>query len=220
MELELVTFKICPFGQRPLVTLLYKQVAHRLTYITPDALPEWFAETSPLGKVPLLKVDGKAVIFESAVINEFIDEISGGGLLPTEPLARALNRAWIEYASACLGDMHGMSTAADEAAFTSNREGLLKKLAYLEKHLAAGPYFNGAEFSLVDSAFGPFFQRVEFLNHAHEFLNWADYPKTAAWAQTLLDLPAMRDALPEDFAERYRMFLGRQGGYAAGLFVK
>jgi len=45
-------------------------------------------EISPLGQVPLLKV-GNEVLFESAAITEFIDDISEGSLHPEDPLVRA-----------------------------------------------------------------------------------------------------------------------------------
>ncbi|GAB6044078.1 glutathione S-transferase family protein [Endothiovibrio diazotrophicus] len=219
MELELVTFKICPFGQRPLITLRYKQVPHQVTYITPDTLPDWFATTSPLGKVPLLKVDGETVLFESAVINEFVDEISVGSLLPEAPVERAMARAWVEFASACLVDMHGLSTAADETAHGGAREGLLKKLAWLERHTGEGRYFLGEGFSLIDTAFGPLFQRLDLLQAAHPFIPWEEYPKVRRWADTLLAMEAISGAVPEDFEQRYKGFLKMQGGYGAKLFA-
>lgn len=219
MELELVTFKICPFGQRPLITMRHKGVPHTVTYITPDTLPDWFAEVSPLGKVPLLKVDGETVLFESAVINEFADEISEGSLLPEDPTARALARAWVEYASACLVDMHGLSTAADEEAYTTARDALAKKLKWLESHMGEGPYFLGTEFTLVDTAFGPLFQRLDLLQAAHAFIVWSCLPKVRKWADTLLAMETITGAVPEDFQMRYKGFLKMQGGYGAELFA-
>lgn len=219
MELELVTFKICPFGQRPLITMRYKQVSHEVNFVTPDSLPEWFPRVSPLGKVPLLKVDGETVLFESAVINEFVDEISEGSLLPEEPVARAMARAWVEYGSACLVDMHGLSIAATEEAFSGARDALAKKFDWLESHMGDGPYFLGADFSLVDTAFGPLFQRLDLLQAAHAFIEWESYPKVRAWADTLLAMEVVTGAVPEDFQMRYKGYLKMQGGYGAELFA-
>ena len=88
MELELISFKLCPFVQRSVITLLYRDVPHRTTYIDLDEPPVWFAKISPFGKVPVLRVDGDSVLFESAVINEFIDEASPGSMQPEDPLRR------------------------------------------------------------------------------------------------------------------------------------
>ena len=85
MQLELISTRRCPFVQRSLITLNYKNIEHQMTFVDLDNPPAWFSEISPFGKVPLLRVDKDTVIFESAVINEFLDEITPGQLHPTDP---------------------------------------------------------------------------------------------------------------------------------------
>jgi glutathione S-transferase len=102
MALHLISFKTCPFVQRAVITLKHKDIDFDITYIDLADPPDWFLEMSPLKKVPVLKVDDE-ILFESAVINEYLDEITGGDLQPKDPLARAKNRAWIEFASNMLG---------------------------------------------------------------------------------------------------------------------
>jgi len=79
MSIELISFKTCPFVQRAAITLGYKKVEHEVTYIDLADPPDWFLDISPLAKVPILKVDGE-ILFESAVINEYLDDITGGDL--------------------------------------------------------------------------------------------------------------------------------------------
>ena len=54
-DIELISFKICPFVQRSVIALKEKQVDFKVTYIDLANPPEWFSEVSPLGKVPVLK---------------------------------------------------------------------------------------------------------------------------------------------------------------------
>jgi len=96
MTLKLVSFKACPFVQRVAITLQYKGIDYDIEYIDLGNPPEWFLAISPLKKVPLLIVDG-TVIFESAVINEYIDEVYTPMLHPQDLLMKAINRSWIEY---------------------------------------------------------------------------------------------------------------------------
>ena len=103
MGLELVSFAICPYVQRAVITLKEKGVAFDITYIELDNPPAWFKEDSPLGKVPLLKVDGE-VLFESAIITEYLDEVYPPTLHPGDPLLRAKHRGWIEFGSNLLVD--------------------------------------------------------------------------------------------------------------------
>jgi len=69
---ELISFELCPFVQRSVITLLQKGVDFKINYIDIHDPPEWFQQISPLGKVPVMRVDN-TVLFESAVINEYLD---------------------------------------------------------------------------------------------------------------------------------------------------
>ena len=70
---ELISFKLCPFVQRSVIVLLEKEAPFDITYIDLSNPPDWFKAISPMGKVPVLKVDD-TVLFESAVIMEYLDE--------------------------------------------------------------------------------------------------------------------------------------------------
>ena len=158
MSLHLISYKTCPFVQRAVITLKHKNIDFDITYIDLADPPGWFLELSPLAKVPVLKVDDE-VLFESAVINEYLDEITGGELQPREPLARAKNRAWIEFASNMIGNLYMMKMSKDEERYSKYREVLVSQLERIEKHLGNGPWFNGDEFSLADTAFAPLFRQ-------------------------------------------------------------
>ncbi len=73
--IELISFNLCPFVQRSVITLNKKGIDYKITYIDLADKPDWFLALSPLGKVPVLK-HGDEVLFESAVINEYLDEIT------------------------------------------------------------------------------------------------------------------------------------------------
>jgi glutathione S-transferase len=218
MELELVSFKICPFVQRAVTTLRYKQTAFKLTHIDLSDPPHWFKAVSPFGKVPLLKVDQQHVIFESAVIDEFLDEITGGHLLPEDPLLRAQNRSWIEFGTACLLDLSAQMHAEDKQSFDSNREELKSKLKWLEAKLDQPPYFNGETLSLVDFSYAPLFMRADILNIDDQLYPAEHLPRTAAWGRRLLELPAVRASVVADFPELLRDHIRAKAPYAAQRF--
>ncbi|MCL7743626.1 glutathione S-transferase family protein [Guyparkeria hydrothermalis] len=215
MQLELISFKLCPFVQRSVITLNHKGVPFDTTFIRLDDLPDWFDEISPLGKVPVLKVDG-AVLFESAVINEFLDESFGERMLSDDALERAQQRAWIEFGSACLFAMFGAITAPEEAGSTAKRQELTKLFGHLERQMAKvppAPFFSGATLSLVDAAFAPLFQRLFALPES--ILDWDTVPTVKRWAERLVEEPVVRDSLPEGFDELFPMMLRKQNGWYA-----
>jgi len=213
MSLHLISFKTCPFVQRAVITLKHKNIDFDITYIDLADPPDWFLEISPLAKVPVLKVDDE-ILFESAVINEYLDEITGGDLQPKEPLARAKNRAWIEFASNMLGNLYMMKMSKDEERYSKYRERLVSQLERVEKRLGDGPWFNGAEFSLADTAFAPFFKQDSVADGRLSVINPATMPRTVAWAEHLLALPEVRDSVVDEFEDLYLSAMEKNGSYS------
>jgi glutathione S-transferase len=215
---ELISFKLCPFVQRSVITLLEKGVDFDLTYIDLADPPQWFLDISPLGKVPALRV-GEQVLFESAVINEYLDEVNPPAILPSDPLVKAQNRAWIEFASTMIGDQYQMMVAKEEAQYRQSLDEIGKKFARLEAMLGDGPFFNGQKFSLMDAAIAPVFMRMELLDEWSGLDGLYDQtPKLAAWKDALLARPSVRDSVVAEFAPELRRYIGATGGYSAGLF--
>lgn len=210
---KLVSFKLCPFVQRSVITLLEKGVPHELEYIDLAAKPAWFLELSPFGKVPLLLVDGKTALFESAVINEYLDETTPGPRLhPENPLRRAHNRMWIEFGSSLLGDQYRMHLAPDEAEARRLVATLHEKVGRLEAELAARPeagdWWNGPAFSLVDGSLAPFLQRSRWIADIVPGLDPVEgHPHVRAWQEALLAHDSVRRSTVDDIVPRFHEFL-------------
>ncbi len=213
MSLHLISFKTCPFVQRAVITLKHKKIDFDITYIDLADPPDWFLEISPLEKVPVLKVDDE-ILFESAVINEYLDEITGGDLQPKEPLARAKNRAWIEFASNMLGNLYMMKMSTDEERYNKYRKRLVSQLERVEKRLGDGPWFNDAEFSLADTAFAPLFRQNSVADGKLSVIDSATMPRVDAWAQRLLALPEVRDSVVDEFENLYISAMDKNGSYS------
>lgn len=200
MKLELVSFKLCPYVQRAVMTLRHKDVPFELRFIDLDAPPDWFLRLSPFGKVPVLTVNGETVLFESAVITEFIDEATGEPhLLPEDPLERATTRSWIEFGSACLTDLNGIMTAGGAREYDDCAEALFTKLETLERRVDPRPWFNGEAVSLADFTYAPLFQRITLMNLAPDLIPPAHFPRLHAWSETLLAQPLLRESVVSDF---------------------
>jgi glutathione S-transferase len=218
-NLELVSHVLCPYVQRAVIALTEKGVAHRRTDIDLAAKPAWFRAISPLGKVPLLRVqaDGnEAVLFESAVICEYLEDTQRNPLHPEDPLERARHRAWIELASATLDDVAGFYGAPPEL-FEARRQRLADRFDWLERHLGPGPYFGGERFSLVDAAFAPLFRYFETFERIADFGFFADLPKVAAYRAALAARPSVRAAVVGDYPARLMAFLHRRSSHLSTL---
>ncbi|HUV22443.1 MAG TPA: glutathione S-transferase family protein [Gammaproteobacteria bacterium] len=213
MQLHLISFKTCPFVQRAVITLKHKHIDYDITYIDLAEPPDWFVELSPLKKVPVLKVDDE-VLFESAVINEYLDEITGGDLQPRDPLVRAKNRAWVEFASNMLGNLYMIKMSKDEDRYNKYRDTLVDQLHRVEKRLGDGPWFNGDEFSLADTAFAPLFRQNSVAQNRLSVIDPTSMPKVTAWAERLLALPEVRESVVDDFEELYLAVMKKNGSFS------
>jgi glutathione S-transferase len=219
MKLELISFKICPFVQRAVIMLLEKKIDFDITYIDLKSPPSWFLEISPFGKVPILRVDGK-VLFESAVILEYLDEVLPPSLHPADPFQKAQNRAWMEFGSNLNMEQYGMLIAKDQAAYEEKFQALHKNLLRLEQQIVATPYFNGPQFSLVDAAYAPTFMRMDLIEHFHNFNLEKDCPKIQAWQKALLSRASVPDSVVPEFPELFAKAITEANGFAAKWFTK
>ena len=201
-KIELISFKLCPYVQRSVITLLEKNIPFDITYIELDNKPDWFLKISPLGKVPVLRINDDDILFESAVINEYLDEITPPSLHPEDPFAKARNRAWIEFGSSLLMTSHRLRTVEDEESLEKERSLLTTQLNQLEAQLKGGKFFNGERFSLVDTAYAPVFCLIDLLDRHFNTGLLEHLPRLKNWSDNLLQRPSVKGSVVEDYEER------------------
>jgi glutathione S-transferase len=219
-HLRLISHKLCPYVQRAVIVATEKDIPFHRVDIDLSNKPDWFLAISPTGKVPLLEVtedDGSTrILFESAVIAEYLDEIAGQRLLPVVPLERARERSWVEFGAQALADIYRLYTERDAAQFEIERRAIAAKLERLEKEVA-GPWFNGEKFGLVDAAFGPVFRYLDVFDRRLGSPLIERGPKVRAWSEALAQRPSVRAAVGPDYAERLIEFVDSKRSYLAGL---
>jgi len=210
--LKLISHKLCPYVQRAVIALAEKGVAFERIDIDLANKPDWFLALSPLGKTPVL-LAGDIPIFESAVILEYLEETQPKPLHPADPLRRAEHRGWIEFGSTILADIAGFYAAPDQATFDARTLQLAQRFARLEARVAAAPWFDGEDFSLVDAVFGPVFRYFDVFDAIGDF----GKPKLARWRQSLAARPSVRAAVSADYPALLRAFIERRNSWLSGL---
>ncbi|HEY6355105.1 MAG TPA: glutathione S-transferase family protein [Burkholderiaceae bacterium] len=202
----LVSHGLCPYVQRAAIVLNEKHVPFTRRDVDFARKPDWFTAISPLGKTPVLLV-GDTPIFESAVICEYLDDTLPPRLHPHDPLQRARHRAWMEFGSAVLNGIAAFYNAPDEAALQSRRNELAHRFATLEATLAAGPYFSGENFSIVDAVFAPVFRYFDSFERIADFQFFEATPRLRDWRAALAARGSVRRAVAADYDERLLAFL-------------
>jgi glutathione S-transferase len=188
--MKLVGSLTSPYVRKIRVILAERAIAHQ--FVEESA---WTAATTvprynPLNKVPALQLDDGTSLYDSAVIAEYLDAVSGATFLPTEPLARARVKC-LE----ALGD--GIADAGITAFLERKREASRQDDAWIARQmqkvdagiiavaraLGEGPYLGGDRMNLADIACGCALFWAEFRmpqlawRHAH--------PRMKSWAEAL-----------------------------------
>jgi glutathione S-transferase len=212
-KFRLISHPLCPYVQRVAIVLMEKNIPFERDYIDLADKPVWFSALSPLGKVPLLHIEDGTVLFESAVICDYLEEAFPRSLHPDDPLGRARERAWVEFGSAALGIIWGLETARDAATLRHRADELHGKFRQIEQALRDGPWFAGDRFGLVDAAFGPVFRYFDVFDEIIDLGVFADLPKLRRWREHLSRRPSIQQAVAPDYADRLRRFLADHGAY-------
>jgi glutathione S-transferase len=147
--------------------------------------PKDLLQLNPYGKVPVL-VDGDAVVYESAIIDEYLEEqYPEVPLMPKDPLARARIRIWIDYCNTRVQRAAGF-IAHNYKVEESGTE-LRTYLENLNRQMQGREYI-ADEYSLADITYIPFFVRRE----RYQARIGDDLPHLKAWMERLLERPAVR----------------------------
>ena len=218
-KLTLISHVLCPYVQRAVIALKEKGVEFERIDIDLAQKPDWFLAISPLGKVPVLKV-GDDVIFESAVIAEFLEDTVQPALHPADAVKRADHRAWIEFAAVLLGDIWEFYTATTAEAFEKKRADLAQRFERLEARIKADPWFDGDIFHLVDAAYGPVFRYFDVFDEIEDFGILKGKPKIARWRRALRERPSVASAVKPDYPARLKDFIAKRPSHLAGLLLQ
>lgn len=218
MQLELISFKLCPFTQCAIILLNYQKIDFKMTHINPMELPDWFLAISPTGKVPLLKADDE-IIFESNVISEFINDISPTNLHPKNAVKKANNRSWIAFSSLIFDDLFNIITG-DEAKFNTAKTQLFSKLTQIEALKTNTHFFNGDDFQMIDAAFAPIFMRLAWINEfTNNALSLSQLPQLSLWADAVLNVEAVKTSVVEGLDDVYYSNIEAREGYLSTLLT-
>lgn len=222
MTHTLVSYVLCPYAQRISISLMEKGVDFTRMNIDLADKPDWFVALSPLGKVPLLLIEGKiqqTVLFESSAILEYLEETQPNILHNSDPLVRAKDRAWIEFGSSVLNDISGFYSAKSEDQFISKTQSISQKFLRLENALGDGPWFSGNRFGLVDVVFGSIFRYFDVFDEIDDFKILQNRNKLAAWRKRLANRTSIQQAVPSDYPELLLRFLLKKQSYLSELIL-
>jgi glutathione S-transferase len=129
--------------------------------------------------VPVL-VDDSGVIYESAIINEYLEEkFSEVRLMPSNPLLRSKARIWIDFMNSRVHP--AASDLAHNREPDKANERMKQHLQTLDKEMAGRKYIVG-DYSLADITFIPLYTRRE----RYHIVIDDKYPNLKRWGEDLI----------------------------------
>lgn len=204
MTLRLYAVSGSPFAWRVHLALEHKRVPYELVTLSVskgDTKSVEYLALNPRGKVPTI-VDGDFVLWESAAILEYLEERfpDAPRLFPQDIRARAQVRRLVREIDAYVFPSQELLTREfftksepglrDTQAIARGRDGWLKELEWLEKHIA-GDWLAGERVTAADFALYPFiatFPRFE-LRQPDLGLSAALGARLTAWRARMQALP-------------------------------
>lgn len=194
----------CPFSQRCRFVLFEKGMDFEIRDVDLFNKPEEITSMNPYGQVPIL-VERDLVLYESNIINEYIDErFPHPQLMPADPLMRArarlmlftLEKELFVHVNTLENDKSEHANIRHEKARAEIRDYLTSLSPIFQKN----KYMMGEEFSMLDVAIAPLLWRLDYYG--------IEMPKTAAsilkYAERIFARPAYIEALtpPEKVMRR------------------
>lgn len=185
----------CPFSQRCRLVLFEKGMDFEVRDVDLFNKQEDISVMNPYGQVPIL-VERDLVLYESNIINEYIDErFPHPQLMPADPLMRARARLMLfNFEKELFVHVHALESdkakGGDKAQDKARAE-IRDRLTTLAPLFLKNRYMLGDEFSMLDVAIAPLLWRLDHYG--------IELSKTAAplmkYAERIFSRPAYIEAL-------------------------
>ena len=146
---------------------------------------------NPLGKVPVLVMEGGEAVFDSRVIVEYVDTLSPvGRLIPQSGRERVEVRTWEALAD---GLLDAAILIRLEKTWKGRVDGALKSIS---QGLGEKPFCGGTHFSLADIAVGC---ALGWLDFRFPDIEWrSNYPNVGRLTDKLAARQSFIDTIPRD----------------------
>ena len=196
--IKLYDFPSSPNCQRVKVVLAEKKLPYETVPVDlkkgEQKKPDYL-KLNPYGKVPVI-IDGATVLYESCIINEYLDEkYPEPALMPKDHAKKAKVRILIDYGMNHLDSpyqkirMELTKDAKERSQETIDKakQDLKNLLQRLEREIGEQPYLAG-DFSLLDAALIPRFLRMEGMG----VLPDPSMPRLSGWLKRMKDRPSVK----------------------------
>ena len=210
--LKLHHFDRSPFSWKVRMVLAEKNVPYQAVVPENKAESAEFARLNPLRLTPVLELPDGRTIYESTVVNEYLEEVyPSPTMLPKDPYERArvriLEDTADQYLYPALGNLRKTQyeyvppyiipkkpAEIDERQVAEARARVHEVLGIFEKEIQGKTWFGGDMLSLADAALVAAITGTAYLLGV---LPDARYPGLAGWTSRVKERPSYRSSAPK-----------------------
>jgi len=198
-----------PFVRKVRVACAEKGIPYELVPVMPFGVSEDFKKISPLGKIPVLEVDGKFINDSSVIVGYLEQTHPASPLYPADPYERARALWFEEYGDSAVVGAVGtiffqkvvgpafMNQPTDETVLDKAwNVDCPKVFTYLEGEIrAADEPLVGKAFSIADIGIATFFVNMMHAGYKVPADKW---PKLSAFIDTVHARPSFKPLIEEE----------------------
>jgi len=197
-KITVYSFRRCPFAMRVRMALHEKKIPFDVKEEDLKNFSHELKALHPEAKVPVL-VHGSRVIYESAIITEYVDDLESSEprLMLPDPGERAEIRLWTYWCNTVFKmDLdrfkYGKSRFLEEDC-QGVEERLKNQLDKLEQKLKNSSWLVGNQFSLAEVHLFPFIRQLSRVQPFPSFLG--QYKRVLQWKDSIDQRPSTQAAL-------------------------
>lgn len=190
-----------PYVRKVRVVLAEKRIGHDFVVENPWDAGSGVPALNPLGKVPVLERDDGKLLYDSALIVDYLDSLSAPALIPAAGEPRWEVLRWHTLAAGVVDAVVSRlletrrPPAEQSAKHVARQESAIARaLEAAEKDLRA-PHLVGARLTLADIALGVMLEYIDF-RYAHDWRS--AHPRLAQWLAPMRARPSFQATLPPD----------------------
>lgn len=230
-EIQLMTIKFSPYGQRVHIALTEKKIPFEVVNVDLGNKPQALLDANPIHKkVPAIFHNGKPLA-ESIVILEYLEEEfpDSSPLMPKDAYERAKVRFWADYVYktfAIVVDSFGTKPGSPEKQ--AGNEAILACLKTLDSGMssfsAEGPFFTGDKFGYVDVVMAPACTVLPILTDIGglELPGPSEMPRLHKWVEATKAHPSVSAVIPsvEETVAFFKSMMAKKAAAAAAAPAK
>lgn len=189
-----------PYARKARIVVIEKSIDCDFVEEIPGHDNERLNRMNPLVKVPVLEISDSRLLYDSPVIVEYLDSLSGEPLIPPAGDARwevqrlhALGDGILDAVVTRMIEVRRQEQLRMDEVIDKQEQKVANALTQLNRDVRNREYLVGDTYTLADLAIGVALEYID-LRYTHDWRT--RFPELAYWLASISARPAFRETVP------------------------